>query len=53
MKELSIIKVLAIDGSTNSTGIAVFDNTKLIHYECITASGKTLDRILKISNKIK
>ena len=52
MKELSIIKVLAIDGSTNSTGIAVFDNTKLIHYECITASGKTLDRILKISNKI-
>ena len=42
---MSKIKVLAIDGSTTSSGIAIFDNTELVHYECIVTSGDTLTRI--------
>ena len=48
-------KILAIDGSTVSTGIAVYDNTKLIHYECITVSKTRYDlftRIVLMVNKI-
>ena len=50
---MSKIKVLAIDGSTTSTGIAIFDNLKLIYYECITPTGDTLNRIEKIAHRIK
>ena len=46
-------QILAIDGSTTSTGIAIYDNTKLIYYTCITASGNTFSRIIKITDKIK
>ncbi len=42
---MSKIKVLAIDGSTTSSGVAIFDNTTLVHYECIAVSGNTLTRI--------
>lgn len=42
--------ILALDASTKSTGVAVFDDTKLIHYECVTASSNDLiKRIQKIT----
>lgn len=48
------MKTLAIDGSSRSTGIAVFDENKLIHYECITASSTdTYKRIEKMINRIR
>lgn len=50
---MSNLKILAIDGSTTSSGIAIFENNKLIYHECITPSGNTLDRILKTTNRIK
>ena len=34
--------VLAIDASTKSTGIAVFDDQSLKHYECITAGSTNI-----------
>lgn len=44
---------LAIDASTKSTGIAVFDDNKLIHYECISENdGNKLTRIDKMVKKI-
>lgn len=43
--------VLALDLSTKSSGYAVFDDTKLIDYGCITASSNDLiKRIQKIIN---
>ena len=33
---------LGIDASTKATGIAVFDDNKLVHYECITAGSANL-----------
>ena len=37
---------LAIDASTRSTGISIFQDTKLVHYQCITAApSNSLDRI--------
>lgn len=50
---MSKIKVLAIDGSTTSSGIAIFDNTKLVHYECIATSGNVLTRIQKTVKRIR
>lgn len=45
------MKVLAIDGSTKSTGWSVFENNKLLDYGLITASNKNvLDRIPVIVN---
>lgn len=45
------MKTLAIDGSSKSTGIAIFEQNKLIHYECITASYteryKRIDKMVK------
>ena len=42
--------VIGIDGSTKSSGISIFDNKKLIHYECITASStnvfKRIDKMI-------
>lgn len=43
------MKVLAIDASTKSTGVALFEDTKLIKYDCLTASSNDLiKRIQKI-----
>ena len=46
------MKVLAIDASTKSTGVALFDD-KLIKYTCLTASSndvikKNTKRLLRI-----
>lgn len=44
------MKILALDASTKSTGVALFDNTKLIKYDCFTAS--STDLIKRIKNII-
>ena len=45
---------MAIDGSTKSTGIAIFDGQELVHYECVTSSkSDTLARIKLMAAKIK
>ena len=36
------MQILAIDPSSKSTGIAVFSDQELIHYECITAGSANL-----------
>ena len=47
------MKVISIDASTKSTGVAVFDNEELIFYDCITASSTdVIKRIEKISNRL-
>lgn len=47
------MKVISIDASTKSTGVAVFDNETLIYYDCITASSTdVIKRIEKISNRL-
>lgn len=44
---------LSIDASTKSTGIAIFEETKLIHFQCIQESNSdTFSRIEKMVNKI-
>lgn len=41
--------IMSIDASTKSTGLAVFENNNLVHYELITASSTNLiKRIRKI-----
>lgn len=48
------MKILAIDASTKSCGIAVFDGKKLIHYDCFTNSSTILiKRIKSITKEIK
>ena len=48
------MKTLAIDASTKSTGIAIFQKQKLIHYECITAhQGDQFKRIKKMVKRIQ
>jgi len=45
---------LAIDASTKSTGIAIFEGQELKHYECITASSTYLfKRIRKMQDEVK
>lgn len=45
--------IMSIDGSTKSTGIAIFDNKQLIYYKCISASGTNmLNRISVIVHGI-
>ena len=47
------MKVLAIDASSKSTGIAIFQDEKLIHYQCIVATdGNSFKRIIKMKNRI-
>jgi Holliday junction resolvasome RuvABC endonuclease subunit len=47
------MKIVAIDASTHSTGIAYFNEQKLEAYECFTASSTDLiKRIKKITNLI-
>ena len=46
--------LLALDLSTKASGIAIFDNDTLIHYECKTCvSSDTLTRINGMVNRIK
>lgn len=48
------MKVLAIDASTKSTGVALFEDTKLIKYDCLTASSNdVIKRIQKIIKELK
>lgn len=48
------MKILAIDGSTKSTGIAIFEGSKLISYDCITASSDNVfKRIRKMQTEIR
>lgn len=48
------MKILAIDGSTKSTGIAIFEDKNLIKYDCITASSSNLyKRIEKMQEEIR
>ena len=43
--------ILAIDGSTESTGWSIFCNGKLIDYGCITAS--STDKIKRIQKMVE
>lgn len=46
--------VLALDISTKSTGAAIFNDTELIHYTCLTAtSTNVFNRIDKITDQIQ
>ena len=48
------MRTLAIDASTKSTGIAIFDNKDLLHYDCITASSKdVLTRIKYMTDSLE
>lgn len=48
------MRVLSIDASTKSTGVAVFDETNLIAYDCFTATDNDLiKRIKKIVKQLK
>ena len=44
--------LMAIDGSTKSSGVAIFDTEtkKLLHYECITAS--STEKIKRINKMV-
>jgi tRNA A37 threonylcarbamoyladenosine modification protein TsaB len=48
-----MMRVLALDASTKSTGLAIFDNKELLGKACITASSTDLfNRIHKMVDKI-
>ena len=48
------MKVLAIDASTKSTGVAILEDNNLIHYELFTNNSKnTLDRIQFMTDEIE
>lgn len=48
------MKTLAIDPSTKSSGIAIFEDDKLIEYKCLTASSNNLfKRIHKICDELE
>ena len=45
---------IAIDGSTKSTGIAIFNDKELIKYECLTSTNKNvLTRIKYMTDEIE
>lgn len=45
--------IMAIDGSTKSTGIAIFNNKKLIYQECIQSiSTDMIKRVIFMTNRI-
>ena len=47
------MKVLALDASTKSTGVALYNGTELIDYKCITASSQdVIKRITKIIREL-
>lgn len=43
--------LMAIDGSTKASGVAIFKDKELIHYECVTAS--SAEKIKRINKMIK
>lgn len=46
--------LMAIDGSTKSSGVAIFKDKELIHYECVTAtSTEKIKRINKMVSRFK
>lgn len=45
------MKILTLDCSTKSTGLAVFDNGKLIEYKCIVAEGANLYKRIDVMVK--
>ena len=48
------MKTLAIDASSKSSGIAIFEEGKLIHYECINkTSTDSLKRIEEMAKRIR
>lgn len=50
---MRIMKILSIDASTKNTGIAIFQQDKLIHYECISATNDNkFKRILVMIQRI-
>lgn len=42
------MKLMAIDASTKSTGVAIFEDKELIHYTCITSSSQDMLKRIKI-----
>ena len=47
------MRLLALDASTKSTGVALFEDNKLLDYKCITASSTDMiKRITKIINEL-
>lgn len=45
---------MAIDASSKATGIAIFNNKSLIHYECIYATeNNPFDRIIKMTQRVE
>lgn len=47
------MKILAIDASTKSSGVAIFEDTNLIHYDCYSAASRDLiKRIRKMVDSI-
>lgn len=47
------MKILGIDPSTKSTGVAIFENGNLIYYNCITASSSNVfSRIEKMKEEL-
>lgn len=48
------MNIISIDGSTKSTGVAYFEDKKLVAYDCFTASSTDLvKRIYKMSDSLK
>ena len=45
------MRILALDASTKSTGVALFEDTNLLDYTCFTAS--SADVITRITKMIK
>lgn len=47
------MRIMSLDASSKSTGVAIFEDKNLIYYECITASSSdNIKRIQKIVNRI-
>lgn len=48
------MRIIGFDLSTKSSGVAIYDNAELIHYECVTAASSDLfARIQKITDRIQ
>ena len=44
--------IMSLDISTKATGVAIFDDQKLVHLECITPKGEVWDRISTIAQRV-
>lgn len=48
------MKIIGFDLSTKSSGVAIYQDTKLLHYQCVTAASSDLfARIQKITDRIQ